>query len=62
MNKRQFMDKLRQLIPPSEVNEILVDFEEHFATGLSEGKTEEEIVEALAIQWILPENTVMKQR
>lgn len=39
-------DALKRL-PSSEREEIIQDFREHFAIGLSEGKTEEEIAEGL---------------
>lgn len=50
MNKDQFLTKLNALlkkIPPEERKDMLQDFEEHFAIGLEEGKTEEQIAKSL---------------
>lgn len=50
MNKKQFLIKLDsylQKLPSAERHDILQDFEEHFAFGIEEGKTEEEITESL---------------
>jgi uncharacterized membrane protein len=50
MNKQQYLDVLRRelsRLEPAAVNEILADFEEHFAGGLSHGKSEEEITAEL---------------
>lgn len=50
MNKKQFLNELDsylQKLPSSERQEILQDFEEHFAIGMEEGKTEEEIAKSL---------------
>ncbi|WP_100010563.1 HAAS signaling domain-containing protein [Lentibacillus sediminis] len=51
MNKRQFLHKLQAALnklPEKEQKDILLDFEEHFQVGTGEeGKTEEEIAEAL---------------
>lgn len=50
MNKNQFQTKLEaslKKLPLNERRDILQDFEEHFIFGLKEGKTEEEISEAL---------------
>lgn len=46
MNKKQFLSKLDsslKKLPSSERQDILQDFEEHFAIGMEEGKTEEQI-------------------
>lgn len=43
MNKQEFMTNLKRLLPVYDSREILNDFEEHFLTGLEQGKTEEEI-------------------
>ena len=47
MNKEQYLAKLKKMLPPDEANEIINDFEEHFATGLTVGKSEQEIIESL---------------
>jgi len=47
MNKEQYLSKLKKMLPPDESSEIINDFEEHFATGLADGKTEQEIIESL---------------
>ena len=50
MNKHQFMNQLRQALSPLDgpaVAEILADFEEHFASGCSRGKSEETIAAEL---------------
>jgi uncharacterized membrane protein len=50
MNKGQFMEKLNDALkrlPSSEREDIVQDFEEHFAIALSEGKTEDEITASL---------------
>lgn len=50
MNKNQFLSKLEkylQRISLDERQDIIQDFEEHFAIGINEGKTEEEISKAL---------------
>ena len=50
MNKKQFLSTLTsslQNISSSERHDILQDFEEHFAIGLKEGKTEEQISKLL---------------
>ncbi len=50
MNQKQFLDELRihlQELPEADLHEILLDYEEHFNIGHSEGRSEEEIVEEL---------------
>lgn len=50
MTKAQFMATLRlklSVLPPEECNELMEDYESHFAFGLQNGKTEEEIVAEL---------------
>ncbi|NBJ67934.1 MULTISPECIES: DUF1700 domain-containing protein [Clostridia] len=50
MNKKEFMKKLTvgiKKLPKEEQQEVIQDFEEHFAIGLAEGKTEAEIAAAL---------------
>lgn len=50
MTKHEFMKEMERslnALPREERNEILQDFEEHFAIGLAEGKNEEEIAESL---------------
>lgn len=47
MNKSEFLANLRahlSVLPPEEQNELLEDYEAHFAFGLESGRTEEEIV------------------
>lgn len=50
MTKAQFMTMLRMklsMLPPEEYNELMEDYESHFAFGMQNGKTEEEIVAEL---------------
>jgi uncharacterized membrane protein len=50
LNKNQFIKKLTKGIkklPKNEQQDIIQDFEEHFAAGMAEGKTETEIAAAL---------------
>ena len=47
MNKEQYLNKLKKMLPENESQDILNDFKEHFITGLAEGKTEQEIIESL---------------
>ncbi len=47
MNKKEYLKKLKRFLPASERAEILSDYEDHFATGLSEGKTEQDIASEL---------------
>src|SRR5699024_5734922 len=50
MNKQAFLDALNstlQQLTADERHDILEDFEEHFAMGLEEGKTEAEIADSL---------------
>lgn len=50
MNKDEFITTLKKELhglPPSEIEEILYDYEEHFQIGLSKGKSEEEIAKEL---------------
>ena len=50
MTKNDFLNTLYQsllYLPAKERQEILQDYEEHFAAGIEEGKAEEEICRAL---------------
>ncbi len=50
MNKQTFMSILRtqlKSMPEEDKKDILYDYEEHFAVGLSEGRDEEEIASSL---------------
>ncbi|WP_019635503.1 DUF1700 domain-containing protein [Paenibacillus fonticola] len=50
MNKSEFISLLSNhlsALPPEERNELMEDYEAHFAFGLQNGKTEEEIVREL---------------
>jgi uncharacterized membrane protein len=50
MNKREYLEKLSKLLrklPKEDRNDIISDYEEHFAIGLEKGRTEEEISKAL---------------
>lgn len=49
MNKEEFLRRLERALPvgPEEKQEILADYREHFAMGLAEGQTQEEIASAL---------------
>jgi uncharacterized membrane protein len=47
MNKSEFLANLQahlSVLPPEEQNELLEDYEAHFAFGLESGRTEEDIV------------------
>ncbi len=47
MTKKEFMTKLKRLLPEKDRKDILLDYEEHFLTGLNEGKSEEQIADEL---------------
>ncbi len=50
MTRQAFMTRLReglQGLPPSLINDIVGDYENHFAEGLAAGRTEEEVAAAL---------------
>lgn len=50
MNKSEFMSQLQahlSALPPEEVNELMEDYESHFAFALQSGKTEAEIADEL---------------
>lgn len=50
MNQTQYLDEIRQafaFLPPEEQDEMVRDYAEHFAEGLSQGRTEDEIISAL---------------
>jgi uncharacterized membrane protein len=50
MNKEQFLADLEKrlgALPSRERQDILYDYKEHFQAGLEEGKTEQEVIEAL---------------
>lgn len=50
MDKDEFMGELKKQlksIPDEELKDILADFEEHFAIGIEEGRTEEELSESM---------------
>lgn len=50
MNKEQFLSKLNdslKRLPSEEREDILQDFKEHFEIGMSEGKSEAEIIKGL---------------
>ena len=50
MTKNDFLNTLYQsllYLPAKERQEILQDYEEHFAAGIEDGKAEEEICRAL---------------
>lgn len=50
MNKREYLEKLSKLLrklPKEDRNDIISDYEEHFAIGLEKGRTEGEISKAL---------------
>ncbi|HLS07925.1 HAAS signaling domain-containing protein [Lentibacillus sp.] len=50
MNREQFLKSLEnglKKLPQEECDDILHDFEEHFSNGLTDGKTEEQISDAL---------------
>lgn len=46
MNRRQYLNQLKHHLkgfPQDELQDIIMDYEEHFDVGVSKGKTEEEI-------------------
>ena len=50
MNKKTFLNQLKNELrnyPKDEIDEIIYDYEEHFRTGIENGKTEEEIAKTL---------------
>ncbi len=50
MTQQQYLNELRthlKTLPASEIEDILTDYREHFSIGLSNGKSESEISEAL---------------
>ena len=50
MNKKEYLEELRRLLrklPKEDREDIISDYEEHFAIGLEKGRTEEEISQAL---------------
>ncbi|MBN2323568.1 MAG: DUF1700 domain-containing protein [Spirochaetes bacterium] len=50
MNRMEFirsLEKSLSKLPPTEVEDIVRDYEEHFDAGMQKGKTEEEIAQAL---------------
>lgn len=50
MNKNEYITSLNRLLgslPADERNDIIYDYEEHFRMGMENGKTEEEIANAL---------------
>ncbi len=50
MDKRDFLGQLKSglnFLPPAELSEILDEFEQHFAAGLAQGKTEQELTAQL---------------
>lgn len=50
MNRHDFLDELRSALaklPQSDLDEILYDYDEHFRSGLAEGKTEGMIIKSL---------------
>jgi uncharacterized membrane protein len=47
VNKKEYLRKLKRLLPESERKDIIGDYEDHFATGLNEGKSEEMIADEL---------------
>jgi uncharacterized membrane protein len=50
MNKKEYLDQLSKLLrklPKEDREDIISDYQEHFAIGLEKGRTEEEISKAL---------------
>ena len=50
MNKKEYLDQLSKLLrtlPKEDREDIISDYQEHFAIGLEKGRTEEEISRAL---------------
>lgn len=50
MNRQEYLEKLSKLLrklPKEDREDIISDYEEHFAIGLGKGRTEEEISKAL---------------
>ncbi len=58
MRKSEYLDLLRfylQKFPKEVIDDIIQDYEEHFAIGIDHGKTEEEIAEELGSPRIVAE-------
>jgi len=56
MTRKEFLTQLKKSlggVPETEKREILADYEEHFTSGLAEGKSEEEIARLLGNPRIL---------
>jgi uncharacterized membrane protein len=50
MTRQMFLDRLRvglHGLPPQAINDIVADYEAHFAEGMANGRTEAEVAEAL---------------
>lgn len=56
MNKNEFLKIISEGLndfPPQELNEIISDYEDHFRDALSDGKTEEEIINNLGDAFVI---------
>ena len=50
MTRAAFLARLREGLrglPPQTVNEVIVDYDTHFTDGVSDGRTEEDVAQAL---------------
>ena len=59
MNKDEYLDLLELYLkdlPSDEINDILLDYEEHFRIGISKGKSEEEISKELGSPKYIADN------
>ena len=61
MNRDEYLDLLRLYLkdlPSGEIQDILLDYEEHFRIGISKGKTEEEISKELGSPKTISDNYI----
>lgn len=50
MDKQHFLDELRtglNFLSPAELNEVMDEFNEHFTSGIQQGKTEQQLIDQL---------------
>lgn len=64
MNKEQFLMELQghlSVLPPEEYHELMEDYEAHFAFGLQNGKTEQEIARELGDPYELAQEALRER-